>query len=228
MLPGCFGGHVTDRIKVVASEPNTEVTVNGVLVRTLNKGGVYEFFVDPEGSFISSSLPISVMLIPNGLIGNSTGAPCMIGVAPIEQKLKEINFTTANPSSTTYGEIDHHYVLITTPSATKNQTVLSDGTTNLILDFKKLINDTTFSSAVVEIFNNKNYNLTNNFGGFTAYVYGQGDKIGYGYSAGSAAVLYIPPFNLNGSSALNSDKLTQTICVSSAITFDQIFPRILQ
>jgi len=175
-------------VKVLASEDNTEVRVNGVLqTKALNRGEwmSLEFGANVSGK-IDTSNPASVTVFSKSQSCNNptdpfaiNGDPFMITYSPTEQLLTDLTFNAyALPS------IVNHYVNIVVKVGEENKTRL-DGV-NVGSSFQMLPGDPAYKVARIEITQGV-HNLSNP-SGFTAYVYGFGNIESYGYAAGSALV----------------------------------------
>ncbi len=175
-------------VKVLASEDNTEVRVNGVLqTKVLNRGEwmSLEFGANESGK-IDTSNPSSVTVFSKSQACNKStdpffnnGDPFMITYSPTEQLLTQLDFNAYSLPS-----IVNHYVNIVVKAGEENKTRL-DGV-NVGASFQMLPGDPAFKIARIEITQGV-HNLSNP-SGFTAYVYGFGNIESYGYAAGSALV----------------------------------------
>jgi PKD repeat protein len=175
-------------VKVLASEDNTEVRVNGLLqAKVLNRGEwmSLEFGANVSGK-IDTSKPASVTVFSKSQSCNNpsdpfatNGDPFMITYSPTEQLLTQLDFNAYSLPS-----IVNHYVNIVVKAGEENKTRL-DGV-NVGSSFQTLPGDPTFKVARIEITQGV-HNLSNS-SGFTAYVYGFGNIESYGYAAGSALV----------------------------------------
>ena len=175
-------------VKVLASEDNTEVRVNGLLQsKVLNRGEwiSLEFGANVSGK-IDTSKPSSVTVfsksqqcnidyVPN--VSGLNGDPFMITYSPTEQLLTQLDFNAISLPS-----IVNHYVNIVVKSGAENQTRL-DGV-QIGTSFQMLPGDPTYKFARIEI--TQGVHKLSNPAGFAAYVYGFGEIESYGYAAGAA------------------------------------------
>ena len=173
-------------VKVLASEDNTEVRVNGILqTKVLNRGEwlSLEFGANESGK-IDTSKPASVTVFSKSQSCNSisdplrnNGDPFMITYSPTEQLLTQLDFNAIKLPA-----IVNHYVNIVVKTGEENQTKLN----GIFVGnkFTVLQADPNFSVAQIEIL--EGVNQLSNPAGFTAYVYGFGDLESYGYAAGAA------------------------------------------
>lgn len=173
-------------VKVLASEDNTEVRVNGLLQpKVLNRGEwlSLEFGANVSGK-IDTSKPASVTVFSKSQSCNnptdpfaSNGDPFMITYSPTEQLLTQLDFNAYSLPS-----IVNHYVNIVVKAGEENKTRL-DGV-QVGASFQMLPGDPSYKIARIEITQGV-HNLSNP-SGFAAYVYGFGNIESYGYAAGSA------------------------------------------
>lgn len=172
-------------LKVLASEDNTEVFVNG------NNNGIIdasefitlEFKADETVS-ITTSKPSSVTVFSKSQECNiqgepyyDQGDPFMITYSPNEQLLKDVKFSALSLQS-----IQSHYVNIVVLAGAQAQTVL-DGR-NIGNSFFPVPGNSSYYYARINIFQGV-HQLTNPEG-FIAYVYGFGYLESYGYAVGAA------------------------------------------
>ena len=173
-------------VKVLASEDNTEVRVNGLLQpKVLNRGEwlSLEFGANESGK-IDTSKPSSVTVFSKSQACNSptdpfatNGDPFMITYSPTEQLLTQLDFNAISLPS-----IVNHYVNIVVKAGEENQTKL-DGVA-IGNNFQMLTGDPTYKFARIEI--TQGVHKLSNPAGFAAYVYGFGNIESYGYAAGAA------------------------------------------
>lgn len=172
-------------VKVVASEDDTEVIVNGTSQGTINSGEwmPLEFGVD-QSAKIETSKPSSVTVFAKSVSCNQLNAPnadfgdpFMITYSPVEQFLTQLTFNAINLPS-----IVNHYVNIVVKTGQQNLTRL-DGQT-IGASFSPVPGDPNFQIARVSIF--QGVHQLSNPSGFAAYVYGFGEIESYGYAAGAA------------------------------------------
>ncbi|MDA1269580.1 MAG: PKD domain-containing protein [Bacteroidetes bacterium] len=173
-------------VKVLASEDNTEVRVNGLLQpKVLNRGEwlPLEFGANESGK-IDTSKPSSVTVFSKSQACNNpsdpfatNGDPFMITYSPTEQLLTQLDFNAISLPS-----IVNHYVNIVVKAGEENQTKL-DGVA-IGNSFQMLLGDPTYKFAQIEI--SQGVHKLSNPAGFAAYVYGFGNIESYGYAAGAA------------------------------------------
>lgn len=173
-------------VKVLASEDNTEVRINGVLQPQVLNSGEWlplEFGANESGK-IDTSKPASVTVFSKSQTCNNAsdpfatnGDPFMITYSPTEQLLTQLDFNAISLPS-----IVNHYVNIVVKTGEENQTRL-DGVV-IGNSFQMLPGDPTYKFARIEI--TQGVHELSNPAGFAAYVYGFGNIESYGYAAGAA------------------------------------------
>jgi hypothetical protein len=173
-------------VKVLASEDNTEVRVNGLLqTKVLNRGEwmSLEFGANVSGK-IDTSKPSSVTVFSKSQSCNNpsdpfatNGDPFMITYSPTEQLLTDLTFNAyALPS------IVNHYVNIVIKAGEENKTRLDGAVVGA--SFQMLPGDPSYKVARIEI--TQGVHTLTNPAGFAAYVYGFGNIESYGYAAGAS------------------------------------------
>ena len=218
--PDSYGSAVT---RVVASQSCTDVSINGNYVTTLNASEFYEYKdVSNIGCYVETTKPVGVAFFTTGQNTGSDadGAPAMITVAPIEQMVSDITFNAIANSG-----ITEHSVMITalTSSCDKTTLTYSGGSTETLSTGWQTVSSNPVYSYYVKpgLSTSGTYTLHNN-DGFNAYVYGsKGNDVGYGYSAGSAAIVDELSFNLD---TIKSDNLSEDVCVGDQVSFKANLP----
>ena len=110
-----------DVVRVLASENNTEVRVNGIVVDTLNRGEYYEGVIENR-AHISATEPVMVSQYATGQGFDNVGAdPFMAVIPPNEQFLSDYSFTT--PAT---GFV-RNYINVTIPSGSALDSLTLDG-----------------------------------------------------------------------------------------------------
>ncbi len=172
-------------VKVLASEDNTDVKVNGTSRGSIDRGQwiPLEFGVD-ESAKIETSKPSSVTVFSKSVSCNQPNAPnadfgdpFMISYSPIEQFLTQLSFNAINLPS-----IVNHYVNIVVKTGDQDNTIL-DGQA-IGNSFSPVAGDPSFQLARISIA--QGVHQIANPSGFAAYVYGFGEIESYGYAAGAA------------------------------------------
>lgn len=174
-----------EMVKVLASENNTQIFVNGVSKGNLNSGKFSTFVFGPEElANITATKPIAVTVfaksqwcnIQNGPLA-SNGDPTMITLSPNPQLIKSVAFSAVKVVG-----IVNHYVNIIAKTGTQGGTVL-DGV-NVGNQFSPVPGNAGYVYAQVEI--SEGVHTMTNPDGVIAYVYGSGFIESYGYSAGAS------------------------------------------
>mgnify|MGYP001023261725 CR=1 FL=1 len=196
----------TDIVKIIISEDNTTVTVNGSttlangtpLSNPYSKGSVITFYTTSP-NVIKATSPIAVAQyqtsqtcnlanpavtpagqIPNGLYN---GDPEMTILNPIEQTLKDITvYSRLNSVAGVKTNISKYYLNIIIKTADIAGFTL-DGAT-ISSQFKPIANS-EYSYAVVDVTNSSDQHRLIASGGFVAIAYGYGHVESYAYLAGT-------------------------------------------
>ncbi|WP_323838789.1 PKD domain-containing protein [Algoriphagus sp. D3-2-R+10] len=172
-------------VKVLASEDNTEVFVNGNSRGVINAAKFLTLdFKAGETVSITTSKPSSVTVFSKSQgcnqIGDpryDQGDPFMITYSPNQQLLKDVKFSALSLQS-----IQAHYVSIIVPAGAQASTIL-DGR-NIGASFSQVPGNPSFYFARVLI--PQGVHQLTNPEGFIAYVYGFGFLESYGYAVGAA------------------------------------------
>ncbi|SNS26738.1 SprB repeat-containing protein [Belliella buryatensis] len=180
-----FNGRTSgELVKVLVSENNTEINVNGVPRGNYNRGEFLTLdFSFTETAFITGNKPISVTTFSKSMDcnlpgpGSNIGDPFMISYSPNQQQLKEITFNAIQLPS-----ITSHYVNVITATASIQNTLL-DGQ-NVGNEFVSFLNKPDFSYARIQI--SSGVHRLENPDGFIGYVYGFGNVESYGYAVGAS------------------------------------------
>jgi len=109
--------------------------------------------------------------------------PALLWISPIEQVIKDINFSTYNEG------INAHYVNIVTPTANTQSMVWTDekGTAKNIAEYFHPLRGNGYYSYARLTIKDGSHNLKGELG-FLAHAYGYGDKASYAYSCGSSTI----------------------------------------
>ena len=192
-----------DRIRVIASENATVITQNGgTIISTygtgslnLNKGQFVELegYLSNKGVFINSNKPV---LVANYMYGHGAGNeiidingdPSLVYIPALDRYENQAKISAFTPNPTTNTLVDQHYAIITTPTATKNQTTMQIGTatpTTLSGGTWYDNSNSGHSYYILPITNNQNtiYSFAN-ANGMIVFGYGTGEWESYFYCAG--------------------------------------------
>lgn len=190
-----------DTFRFIASENGTDVTVNGVLIATLNAGQLHEMII-AGSSQISSTKPIMVAQYSNGTTFDGvTSDPFMMLIPPYEQFLAGYTITTPATG------FDLNFVNVVVPAAAVGA-ILLDGIAIPAGSFSP-IGATGFSGAQVDIALGA-HNLTGSLP-FGVFVYGFAFADSYGYPGGMslapiASVTTVELTPETGTAAINTEK----------------------
>ncbi|MFD2201413.1 PKD domain-containing protein [Shivajiella indica] len=174
-----------EMVKVLASENNTSVLVDGVNVGNLNAGRFLTLnFEQNEVKRITTDKPSLVTVFSKSQECNDPGSPLfedgdpfMMSYSPNQQLLQSVTFNAIQ-----LPEVRNHYVNIIVPSAASGLTRL-DGQ-NIGNQFTPFPQYPDFSYARLNI--PQGVHRLDNSEGFIAYVYGFGVVESYGYAVGAA------------------------------------------
>jgi hypothetical protein len=171
-------------VKILASEPGSEIFINGTRVGTIGAG---EFltrnFTSTEAVSITSDKPISVTGFAKSMdcnlpgFGSNVGDPFMVTYSPNQQLLRQITFNALQLPS-----IDFHYVNIITATSSVQKTSL-DGQ-NVGNQFVAFPSNPDFSYARIQL--SAGVHRLENVDGFIGYVYGFGRIESYGFAVGAS------------------------------------------
>lgn len=176
-----------DFVKITSSADNNDIYKNGTLMTTLNAGQSYVFTLrETDGScFLQASHPSAVFLYNNscndGTYFSNLGDPSMVWIAPVEQRIDEVTFSTFNHETTS---ITVHCVNIIVDSDDINNVYL-DGQAIPSNEFSPVTGNDRYSFAKKNISHGSHHLSCAN--GFNAHVYGFGRARGYAYLVGSNA-----------------------------------------
>ncbi|MCH7414266.1 PKD domain-containing protein [Belliella sp. R4-6] len=178
------GRNSGELVKILASEPNTEIIVNSVKLDDIGTGEFITLdFSHTQSAYITSNKPISVTGFAKSMdcnragTGSDIGDPFMVGYSPNQQLLREVTFVALQ-----LPVIDFHYVNIVTKTASVQNTFL-DGR-NVGNQFTPFPSNSAFSFARIQI--NQGVHRLENSDGFIGYVYGFGDLESYGFAVGAS------------------------------------------
>lgn len=171
-------------IKVLASQDNTEVKINGQSKGMINKGKFLTFeFTKDDIVAIETSKPSSVSMIAKS--GNCNdqndtysryGDPSLVTYSPVNQLMTEMVF-----SSVKINWIRMHLVNILVKKGTANQTYLNGQPIGN--QFKPVPTHAGFEYARIVV--KEGANLLQNASGFNAIAYGSGSVESYAYAVGA-------------------------------------------
>ncbi len=196
-----------DTWRFLASQNNTDVSINGSVVATLNFGDYYETILD-QASYVEATNPILAVQFSNGNTWDGSqnpGDPFMMIIPPFQQFLD--GYTFATPGA---GFTDNYFT----------SSVETDGVAGMVLDGSPLnaanyapVTTTTFSAGAFPININSTYNLTNTDNYPSGlYVYGFNDDDSYGYPGGLSLITINPG---SGPEIVLTETVLDLFCVSN-------------
>ncbi len=190
-----------DNFRILASQDNTAVKINGAVVATLNRGKFYETVLT-DRSQIETSAPTLVAQYStsfqfDGVIDgayNVNADPFMILIPPTEQFLRQYTFSAISGFSP-------NFVNIVAPSSSIISVTLDGTPVNSALF--TTIGSSGFSGAQVQI--STGAHVISSDAPLGIYVYGFGYANSYGYPGGMS----FQPINQGGDSFAPNVKLNQ-------------------
>ncbi len=210
--------------RVLASEDNTSVFVNGTQVATLNAGQIYPttFTSNPtllnSATFINADKPICVAQYAQAQgcagNGNTVGDPDMIILNPIEQNISDITIFTSNRQAITKPWINVLMKTVATGSFRINGAVPTTAWQNFApLPGYSYLRHLFPSGA-------NSYRLTAD-SGFNAICYGFGNVESYGYSAGTNVKDLYQQIGVQTTYGIET---TPSVCTNSPFKFKVSLP----
>ena len=184
--------------RVMASQDNTVVTVDGAATYNLNAGQYEEFNHDPNPHCVNSNFPVAVIQYMEGITCGGDGDPAMVVLDDVTKKIDQITFSTVESDV-----ISDHYLNVVI-NADQLGNVALDGVIidpNLFEPFPDCNDQLWCAVPITE----GSHLLEAPGGGVTGYVYGFGDAESYAYSVGSFSP--VPPIIID-----------DAICTSDGVT----------
>ena len=203
-----------DFVKITSAADNNVITKNGVHLVTLSANQSYTFaFTNSEQScFLQATNPCAVYLFNNSSHDfRYLGDPSMVWIAPVEQKIDEVTFTTFNNSNI---NITEHHINIIVKTEDVGE-VYYDGELLPASDFRLVNGNGDFSFTQKTISHGTHHLSCAN--GFNAHVYGFGDAKGYAYLVGSNAIDLSANLVINNTIVNENDSFLY--CVNDTIEF---------
>lgn len=207
-----------DIIKVVSSEDNTLVTINGTAPFLLDEGEVREININSV-RLVSADKPISVTQLSKS-VGcdpvNGIGDPFMVTLSPNEQLLRRVTFSAFPVFTNDFT----YYVDIVSPTDGKSSVTLTDGTgVALPLTFIDLASGFSYAQVTLNIDGN---HFISSDSGFIANVYGFGSGLNefesFGYTTGASLNnLNFSIISIDTGQLVDDD--TETLCLGNPISF---------
>lgn len=174
-----------DYVKITSAVDDNEILKNGTLLCTLDANESHTFKLSnyEKSCYLEATHSCAVYLYNTSSNGYGNGAPSMVWIAPIEQRIDAITFSTFNYDHNNVN-ISNHYVNIIVQSQDIGQVYLD----NALLpsnQFETVAGSNQFSFYRKQITHGVHHLSCPN--GFNAHVYGFGDARGYAYMVGSKA-----------------------------------------
>jgi hypothetical protein len=169
-------------VKVLASENDTEVFVNGQTKGIINQGKFLQIeFSKDEVAIVETSKPSAVSVIAKSMDCNESssdlfGDPFLLTYNPNNQTIEQAIF-----NSLSGGGFINHYVNILLETASISKTFLNNKAIDS--EFKPVPGNPQLSFARIKVPSGPN--SLSNPDGFIAYGYGAGFRVSYGFSAGA-------------------------------------------
>lgn len=192
-----------DTFRILAAQDATQVSINGAVVATLNRGEIHQQLIDGV-STITADKPVLVAQYSNGTtFDNATSDPFEMLISPLEQFLQ--GSTVSTPAS----GFRSNFINLVVPDVDIGN-VAVDGTAVPSGQFTP-IGSTGFSGAQVDV-GLGTHNLT---GGqpFGAFVYGFDSADSYGYPGGQsfAPIANVASLTLTPATQRNTVGTTQCV-----------------
>ena len=180
---------VYDVLRITTTEDTTVVKKNGNIIDTILQAGQtheYRLFGTEHSAFFETSSPSEVFLymVSNEIHGNGIGDPSMVWIAPVEQFVDKINFSTFSPPYVIAGSPRVHFVNIVAKTS-ECANIMLDNT--YIGGWQPVAGNPAYSFVRKQI-----SHATHTISGadFSGYVYGLGTAVSYAYSVGTAVNRY--------------------------------------
>ena len=209
-------GRNQDYVKITSSTNDNEILKNGQHLCTLNANQSYTFPLssNDKSCYLEANGSCAVYLYNTSAPNHGTGAPSMIWIAPLEQRIDEITFSTFNYDHP-YANINMHYA---------NIIVHKDDVGHVYLDGEllpvSLFEDVTGNDDYCFFRNSIEHGVHHLTceKGLNAHVYGFGEARGYAYMVGSRAKDLSTSLTINDLTIQSNDDFQY--CVEEPITFE--------
>ena len=194
VVTSSLGRQNNDYVKITSAFDDNEISINGEASFILDAGQSRTMNLDEIGSnhvscFIEASRSCAVYMYnqsrdPGYYFDDGNGAPSMVWIAPIEQRINEITFSTFNYESEHDTDIENHFVNIIVKSEDVGSVVL-DGNTLQSNQFEAVNGTDAYKFYRQQISHGAHQLSCPN--GFNAHIYGYSSARGYAYMVGSKA-----------------------------------------
>ncbi len=192
VVTASLGRNLNDIVKITSAYDNNEIHLNGTVLTTLNTGEStsFELRQSDKSCYIEASRGCAVYLYNHSKDNDSwtttgLGAPSMVCIAPIEQRIHDITFSTFNYESEHDTDIRDHYVNIIV-GANDIENVFYDGELLPSTEFAAVNSAPQYCFLRKKIEHGVHRLTCSN--GVNAHVYGFGYARGYAYMVGSNAI----------------------------------------
>ncbi len=204
-----FANTQQDLYRVIASENNTEVDIQGGFISEVNlDAGEYFDFQATDGAYIESNLPISVaQYIIGSSCNGGVGDPSMVVLNTVEQIRDTVTLFNSR-----FFDIQEQYINVISKSGEEhliffdNQPLTSRGTR-----FVEIGDDGDFVYAIIQTTAGAHTLFTQGCG-IIAMAYGYGNVESYAYSGGASF------------SDINANPIPEGGCLNDTIQFDSGLP----
>ena len=206
-------GRDKDFVKVTSATDNNTILRNGQAIATLQSDQSHSFEItnDDRSCFIETTGPAAVYLYNTERGGNSIGDPSVVWIAPIEQRIDEITFSTFNNENINIET--HHVNIIVNRDDIGN--VYLDGNLLPASSFENVNGSSDFSFTRQNIQHGVHHLQCDR--GFNAHVYGFGNAKGYAYMVGSKTIDLSTQVSMNETFVPKQG--TYEYCPDESITF---------
>lgn len=212
-----MGRQEKDRIIITSAYDDNEIIINGQPIFTLNTGQSEQIELLNASCFIEAMHSCAVYLYNHSTEGNfinRIGAPSMVWIAPIEQRINSLTFSTFNDNMPGHVNVNNHYVNIIIKSEDSGNVTFDDELIDPLL-FEDVIGTNEYKFCRKSISHGVHSLSCPN--GFNAHVYGFGEATGYAYMAGSKATDLTTKVFIDGIEILEGDTVTN--CSLDPIAF---------
>ena len=204
-----------DYVKITSAADGNEILKNGQPLCTLNANESHTFRLTSyeRSCYLEATHSCAVYLYNTSSNGYGNGAPSMVWIAPIEQRIDEITFSTFNYEHNNVN-ISKHYVNIIVETEDINHVYL-DNTLLPSNQFEVVAGSDEYSFFRKQITHGVHHLSCPN--GFNAHVYGFGEARGYAYMVGSKASDLSTSIIINDVAISPNDTVAN--CTSDPISF---------
>ncbi|WP_420387147.1 PKD domain-containing protein [Roseivirga sp.] len=198
-----------DLIKIVAPFNNTLIKIEGYADIELNAADTYTIIDFDEARFIESNKPILVAQLSKSsdCDGASISDPFLINLAPVQQRVKQFNFTAFNAS-----QIQEYYISVITAECSNGKVYLDNQD---ITDQMEVLDGTRYGVFQVS----PGDHFIDSDEGVLIYIYGYGREEAYGYLAGIQSFSEEVDLLVDGQVIEPGLK----VCAQTELTFDASF-----